>query len=109
MTCSSFLTTRKAHLRYLEIVFTTLWHYRLYLGDDKVEFMAPRMEALRAIITDEGIEVDPSKAQDVQHAAAKADAKACALWDMLSEFDSEREFIPGRENTLADSLSRRPL
>jgi hypothetical protein len=81
----------------------------LYLGDDKVEFMAPRMEALRAIITDEGIEVDPSKAQDVQHAAAKADAKACALWDMLAEFDSEREFIPGRENTLADSLSRRPL
>ncbi|GAA5918254.1 hypothetical protein JCM5296_000269 [Sporobolomyces johnsonii] len=53
--------TRKAHLRYLEIVFTTLRHYKFYLANDKVELMAPRLEALGAIITDDGVSVDPTK------------------------------------------------
>jgi hypothetical protein len=47
-----FSHTRKAHLRYLEIVFATLWHYQFYLANDKTEFKAPRMEALGAIISD---------------------------------------------------------
>ncbi|GAA5979967.1 hypothetical protein JCM11641_008248 [Rhodosporidiobolus odoratus] len=58
--------TRTAHLRYLEIVFTTLRHYKFYLANDKVELMAPRLEALGAIITDEGLEVDPKKWSSVQ-------------------------------------------
>lgn len=42
--------TRRAHLRYLEIVFTTLRHYKFYLADDKVDLMSSRMEALGAIV-----------------------------------------------------------
>ncbi|GAA5992931.1 hypothetical protein JCM11641_002021 [Rhodosporidiobolus odoratus] len=58
--------TRRAHLRYLEIVFTTLRHYKFYLANDKVELMAPRLEALGALISDDGIEVDPKKWTSVQ-------------------------------------------
>jgi hypothetical protein len=28
------------------------------------------------------------------------------LWETLSQFDFDREFIPGKENTTADCLSR---
>ncbi|GAA5882479.1 hypothetical protein JCM8547_006320, partial [Rhodosporidiobolus lusitaniae] len=58
--------TRKAHLRYLRIVFSTLRHYRFYLAKDKVELMSSRLEALGAIVTDEGIEVDPKRWSSIQ-------------------------------------------
>ncbi|GAA5973565.1 hypothetical protein JCM11641_007124 [Rhodosporidiobolus odoratus] len=58
--------TRKAHLRYLEIIFTTLRHYKFYLANVKVDLMASRLEALGAIISDNGIEVDPKKWTSVQ-------------------------------------------
>ncbi|GAA5875076.1 hypothetical protein JCM1840_001758 [Sporobolomyces johnsonii] len=58
--------TRRAHLRYLEIVFATLRHYKFYLADDKVELMAPRMEALGAVVSDDGVEVDPKRWESVQ-------------------------------------------
>ncbi|GAA5992870.1 hypothetical protein JCM11641_001368 [Rhodosporidiobolus odoratus] len=53
--------TYRAHLVLLEIVLTTLCHYRFYLSRDKVDFFASRLEALGSIITDDGIEVDPKK------------------------------------------------
>jgi hypothetical protein len=53
--------TRRAHLRYLRIVFDTLRHYKFYLAEDKVELMTERMEALGAVVSDDGIEVEPSR------------------------------------------------
>ncbi|GAA5918274.1 hypothetical protein JCM5296_006269 [Sporobolomyces johnsonii] len=38
-----YSNTRRAHLRYLEIVFTTLRHYRFYLARSKVELFASRL------------------------------------------------------------------
>ncbi|GAA5897884.1 hypothetical protein JCM5296_004960 [Sporobolomyces johnsonii] len=67
--------TRRAHLRYLEIVFTTLRHYKFYLADDKVELMTPRLEALGAIVSDDGIEVDPSRWDSVRNWPVPANPK----------------------------------
>ncbi|GAA5920684.1 hypothetical protein JCM5296_000876, partial [Sporobolomyces johnsonii] len=53
--------TRRAHLRYLDIVFTTLRHYKFFLSRSKVEFLVPRMEALGAVIDDDGIHVVEEK------------------------------------------------
>ncbi|GAA5988231.1 hypothetical protein JCM11641_002094 [Rhodosporidiobolus odoratus] len=53
--------TRRAHLRYLDIVFTTLRHYKFYLSRSKVEFMVPRIDALGAVIDDEEIHVSQEK------------------------------------------------
>ncbi|GAA5977291.1 hypothetical protein JCM11641_000055 [Rhodosporidiobolus odoratus] len=53
--------TRRAHLRYLEIVLTTLRHYRFFLSRGKVELMAPSLKALGCIIDDAGVSVDPSQ------------------------------------------------
>ncbi|GAA5994424.1 hypothetical protein JCM11641_001062 [Rhodosporidiobolus odoratus] len=58
--------TRRAHLRYLEIIFATLRHYKFYLAKDKVELMSPRLEALGSVVSDEGIEVDPKRWQAIQ-------------------------------------------
>ncbi|GAA5985975.1 hypothetical protein JCM11641_004887, partial [Rhodosporidiobolus odoratus] len=58
--------TRRAHLRYLEIIFATLRHYKFYLAKDKVELMSPRLEALGLVVSDEGIEVDPKRWQAIQ-------------------------------------------
>ncbi|GAA5926219.1 hypothetical protein JCM10213_007402 [Rhodosporidiobolus nylandii] len=53
--------TRRAHLRYLRIVLTTLRHYRFYLSSSKAEFMAPSLKALGCIIDDAGVHVDPEQ------------------------------------------------
>jgi len=53
--------TRRAHLRYLDIVFTTLQHYKFYLSANKLDLFSPSLSALGAIITDDGISVDPTK------------------------------------------------
>ncbi|GAA5985310.1 hypothetical protein JCM11641_005389 [Rhodosporidiobolus odoratus] len=56
----------RAHLRYLEIIFSTLRHYKFYLAKDKVELMVSRMDALGAVVSDEGIEVDPGRWSAIQ-------------------------------------------
>jgi hypothetical protein len=56
-----FSHTRRAHLRYLRIVFTTLRWYRFLLARSKVSCLSPQLEALGTIIGDEGIAVDPAK------------------------------------------------
>lgn len=59
--------TRRAHLRYLRIVFMTLRHYRFYLSRSKVELMVPRMAALGAEIDDDGIRVVPDRWSVIQN------------------------------------------
>ena len=53
--------TRRAHLRYLEIIFSTLRHYRFFISRSKVDIMVPRLEALGAIVDDEGVHVADDK------------------------------------------------
>ncbi|GAA5988190.1 hypothetical protein JCM11641_001605 [Rhodosporidiobolus odoratus] len=59
--------TRRAHLRYLEIVLTSLRHYRFFLSRSKVDLMAPSLKALGCIIDDTGVSVDPSQWDSVQN------------------------------------------
>ncbi|GAA5980370.1 hypothetical protein JCM11641_001779 [Rhodosporidiobolus odoratus] len=59
--------TCRAHLRYLEIVLTTLRHYRFFLSRTKVEMMAPSLKALGCIIDDDGVSVDPSQWDSVKN------------------------------------------
>ncbi|GAA5969842.1 hypothetical protein JCM11641_008057 [Rhodosporidiobolus odoratus] len=58
--------TRQAHLRYLEIIFATLRHYKFYLAKDKVELMSSKLEALGSVVLDDGIEVDPKRWSAIQ-------------------------------------------
>lgn len=53
--------TRRAHLQYLRLVFTTLRHYRFLLSSSKLDCFSSSLEALGAVITDEGVSVDPAK------------------------------------------------
>jgi hypothetical protein len=56
-----FSHTRRAHLRYLRIIFTTLEHYRFFLSRSKVHILSPSLGALGSVISDDGISVDPDK------------------------------------------------
>jgi hypothetical protein len=58
--------TRRAHLRYLGIIFGTLRHFKFYLSRSKVEFMSAKLEVLGVIVTDEGLEVVPEKWEAIQ-------------------------------------------
>lgn len=53
--------TRRAHIRYLNIVFATLRHYQFYLSKSKLDCFSPSLAALGLVITDDGISVDPAK------------------------------------------------
>ena len=58
--------TRRAHLRYLEIIFGTLRHFKFHLSHSKVKFMSAKLEVLGVIVTDEGLEVLPEKWEAIQ-------------------------------------------
>ncbi|GAA5857701.1 hypothetical protein JCM9279_006410 [Rhodotorula babjevae] len=58
--------TRRAHLRYLKIVFSTLRHFRFYLSRSKVEFLSPSLEALGVLVDNEGLHVMPDKWEAIQ-------------------------------------------
>lgn len=58
--------TRRAHLRYLRIILSSLRHYKFYLSRSKVELMVPRMEALGMVIDQEGISVVPERWEMIQ-------------------------------------------
>ncbi|GAA5984564.1 hypothetical protein JCM11641_006551 [Rhodosporidiobolus odoratus] len=63
---------RVSHIRYLDIVFQTLRHYRFFLSRSKVDLLAPQLEALGSIIDDSGISVDPSKMDAILHPARRS-------------------------------------
>ena len=67
--------TRRAHMRHLRIVFMTLCHYLFYLGRDKVQLFAKRLLSLGAIISDNGVEVDPRKWDKVRDWPTPRNAK----------------------------------
>jgi hypothetical protein len=60
-----YSNTRRAHLHYLRIVLETLWWYRFLLSRTKADICTPKLEVLGAIITDNGILVDPCKRDKV--------------------------------------------
>ncbi|GAA6001491.1 hypothetical protein JCM5350_002153, partial [Sporobolomyces pararoseus] len=55
------------HLRHLRIVFETLRHYKFFLSRSKVQLMAESVDALGAVITDDGISVDPAKWESIRN------------------------------------------
>jgi hypothetical protein len=56
-----FSPSRRAHLRHIRILLTTLRWYRFYLGKSKSKWFAQSLLSLGALITDDGIAVDPFK------------------------------------------------
>ncbi|SDA02212.1 BZ3500_MvSof-1268-A1-R1_Chr7-3g09563 [Microbotryum saponariae] len=58
--------TRRAHLRHIKILLMTLRHYRFYLGSKKSEWFSKSLDSLGTIISDVGIEVDPTKWERIQ-------------------------------------------
>jgi hypothetical protein len=53
-----FSPSRKAHLRHIRILLTTLHWYRFYLGKSKLKWFARSLLSLGALITDDGVAVD---------------------------------------------------
>ncbi|GAA5980365.1 hypothetical protein JCM11641_001778 [Rhodosporidiobolus odoratus] len=58
--------TRRAHLRHLRIVLTSLRHYRFFLLKSKVEFFAETMEVIGAVVDSTGVHVVPDKWEAIQ-------------------------------------------
>ncbi|GAA5972077.1 hypothetical protein JCM11641_002485 [Rhodosporidiobolus odoratus] len=70
--------TRRAHLRYLRIILSTLCHYKFYLSKDKGEFMADSLKALGCIINNDSVHVDPEQ------------------WDAIKSWPTLSPLIPDR-------------
>ena len=72
-----YSSLRRAHLRHLRIVFTTLRHYLFYLGRNKVFLFAKSLLSLGSIISDNGIEVDPKKWDKIKDWPTPRNATDC--------------------------------
>jgi len=58
--------TLEEHVEHVKKVLKKLQEYRLLIQPDKSEFHVPRTEFLGFIVSGEGIEMDPSKVQDIR-------------------------------------------
>ncbi|GEM12715.1 hypothetical protein Rt10032_c24g6732 [Rhodotorula toruloides] len=95
--------TRRAHLRYLEIVFASLRHFKFYLSRSKAEFLSARLEALGVVVTDEGLSVMPEKWEAVRNWPTPKCPKD--ILRFLGTVGWMRDHLP-RVNELAAPLTR---
>lgn len=95
--------TRRAHLRHIRIMLMTLRWYRFYLGCSKSEWFARSMLSLGAVISDNGINVDPAKWEKIRGWPVPRNCKD--ILRFLGTVNWMRDHLPDLA-TLAHPLTR---
>lgn len=85
--------TLEEHIRHVKLVIEILKKEKLYLGQDKLQFLLPELKVLGRIIDDNGIRMDPDKVD------------VLIRWKTPTNQDLLRGFL-GAAGYLADDIDR---
>ncbi|GJP79302.1 hypothetical protein CLOP_g9549 [Closterium sp. NIES-67] len=102
-----YSTTREAHLKDLEAVFSLLQQHRLITKGSKCEFLKQELEFLGHVISIDGVKIDPKKIATIQD--WKPPANLRELQSFLGFVNYVRRFIPnmaGVTSPLTDLLKK---
>ncbi|GJX98114.1 putative reverse transcriptase domain-containing protein [Tanacetum coccineum] len=95
---------KKEHEEYLKEILELLKNEELYAKFSKCEFWIPKVQFLGHVIDSQGIHVDPAKIESIQDWASP---KTPTEIQLLSDYDCEIRYHPGKANVVADALSRK--
>ncbi|GKA92534.1 putative reverse transcriptase domain-containing protein, partial [Tanacetum coccineum] len=100
--------SRKEHEGHLKLILGLLKKEELYTKFSKYEFWLSKVQFLSHVIYKEGIYVDPAKIESIKDwASPKTPIEIYQFLELLSDYDCEIRYHPGKENMVADALSRK--
>ncbi|GKB73777.1 putative reverse transcriptase domain-containing protein [Tanacetum coccineum] len=112
---------KEEHVEHLKLILELLKKEELYAKFSKCEFWLSKVQFLGHVINYEGIQVDPTKIKSIKDwASPKTPTEICQFLDqkylnmrqrrwleLLSDYDCEIRYHPGKANVVADALSRK--
>ncbi|GJR35093.1 putative reverse transcriptase domain-containing protein, partial [Tanacetum coccineum] len=110
-------SNKQEHEEHFKLILKLLKKEELYAKFSKCEFWIPKVQFLGHMINSEGIHVDPAKIESIKDwASPKSPTKIRQFlglarqrrWlELLSDYDYEICYHPGKANVVADALSRK--
>ncbi|GKA63579.1 putative reverse transcriptase domain-containing protein [Tanacetum coccineum] len=110
---------KEEHEDHLRIILELLKKEKLYVKFSKCDFWISTVQFLRHVINSRGIHVDPAKIKAVKDwASPTTPTKICQflgltgyyrrfIEELLTNYDCEIRYHPGKENVVADVLSQK--
>nr|GEY42884.1 hypothetical protein [Tanacetum cinerariifolium] len=94
-----YFKNRKEHEGHLKLILKLLKEEELYAKFSKREFWLSNVQFLGHVIDSEGIHVDPAKIEK------ELNMRQRRWLELLSDYDCEIRYHPGKANVMADALS----
>nr|GEX90664.1 hypothetical protein [Tanacetum cinerariifolium] len=99
---------RKEHEGHLKLILRLLKKEELYAKFSKCEFWLSKVQFFGHVIDSKGIHVDPAKIESIKDwASPKTPTKIRQFLELLSDYDCEIRYHPGKANMVDDALSRK--
>ncbi|GKC63893.1 putative reverse transcriptase domain-containing protein [Tanacetum coccineum] len=110
---------KEEHGEHLKIILKLLRKERLYTKFSKCDFWLESVQFLRHVIDNKGVHVDPAKIEAIRSWSTPTKSLQYILdqkelnmrqrrWiELLSDYDCEFHYHPGKANVVADALSRK--
>nr|GFA12280.1 reverse transcriptase domain-containing protein [Tanacetum cinerariifolium] len=93
------------HEEHLKLILELLKREKLYAKFSKCEFWIPKVQFLGHVIDSLGIYVDPAKIESSKD-WKESNMRQRRWLELLSDYDCEIRYHPGKANVMADALSR---
>nr|GEW96183.1 copia protein [Tanacetum cinerariifolium] len=98
---------KEEHGEHLETILELLKKEKLYAKFLKCDFWLESVQFLGHVIDSEGVHVDPTKIESIKN-WARPTAPTERIWiELLSDYDCEIRYHPGKANVVGDALSRK--
>nr|GEU41380.1 putative reverse transcriptase domain-containing protein [Tanacetum cinerariifolium] len=97
---------KEEHEEHLKTILELLKREQLYAKFSKCDFWLESIQFLGHVINSEGVYVDPAKIAAIKNWATPTTPTERRWIKLLSDYDCEIRYHPGKANVVADALSR---
>nr|GFB96421.1 uncharacterized protein [Tanacetum cinerariifolium]GFB97352.1 uncharacterized protein [Tanacetum cinerariifolium] len=98
---------KEEHEEHLRVILELLQKDKLYAKFSKCKFWLDSMKFIGDVINSQGVHVDPAKVEAIKNWTAPKTPTERRWIELLSDYDCEIRYHPGKANVIADALSRK--
>nr|GEW74423.1 putative reverse transcriptase domain, aspartic peptidase domain protein [Tanacetum cinerariifolium] len=98
---------KEEHREHLKTILELLKREQLYEKFSKCDFWLESIQFLRHVIDSEGVHVDLAKIEAIKNWATPTTPTERRWIELLSDYDCEIRYHPGKANVVADALSQK--